>query len=440
MTSPADRFLRVTFLTPANFGAAAGEAALDRPTQKAEDSGLPYVPDSALKGVLAGEHGDAKEKETNPEREDLYGSPDREDSPGNASRIVFGNAELLCFPLATEDGGTAYIVPAESLGRFLWLESATERFSEAVGLLTTLEAKAEQKPAVAFPAWPAIHRRFELQPLAAYTDPHAIAELTLLLTRYAQRTPTTGEPFVVVPARLAARLWLHAAEMRTATALDRGRRVVREATLRTIELIPAGSIFLSLLTLIDSNLQAPLQPQAQLGAGESNGLGWAGLSWVDPLEDSVEDAAAAVSAPRTITFDEADCMIDLHAAVRDLALDPSLWGKASAAAGNLGGRIQYSGLEAALAFELAKAKPAHKEPSVEARAHRWLLAHVLGLAPETGSKQRAETLLEHLKRGFSAPGSLEREREAILTRWLWLWRFLELGAEPIAKPEAEEKP
>jgi CRISPR/Cas system CMR subunit Cmr4 (Cas7 group RAMP superfamily) len=435
----ADRLLRVTFLTPANFGAAAGEAALDRPTQKAEDSGLPYVPDSALKGVLAGEHGDVGDDRPNAKREDLYGSPDRGSSPGAASRIVFGNADLLGFPLATEDGGTAHVVPAESLGRFLWLENATERYPEAVGLLAVLEAKAEQNPVLALPDWPAIPRRFELYPLAAYTGPRALAELTSLLTRYAGRQPTAAEPFVVVPSPLAARLWPHAAELRTGTALDHPRRVVREATLRVIELIPAGSVFLSLLTSINAPLASP-QQQAQLGAGEGNGLGWAELSWIDPPDDSAEAASAAGPPSRSIPFDEAACMIDLHAAVRDLAHDESLWGKAYAAAGNLGGRIQYSGLEAALAFELAKAKPAHGEPSAEARAHRWLLARVLGLAPETGAKQRAETLLAHLQQGFLAPGSLEGEREVILTRWLWLRRFMELGGEATGQPTAAEVP
>lgn len=442
MSAPVDRLLRVAFLTAANFGAAAGEASLDRPTQKAEGSGLPYVPDSALKGVLAGEHGDVgEEASANSEREPLYGSPDREEAQGAASRIVFGNAELLCFPLGTEDGGAAHVVPAASLGRFLWLEGIAERFPEAVALLSVLEHhSATARPAVALPVWPRLARSFEIAPLAARIEPRGLAELTALLTRYTGWNPTVEEPLVVVPARLAARLWVHAAEVRAATALLRTRRVVREATLRTLELIPERCVFLSLVTWIDSDLQAPLASQAQLGSGEGIGLGCAELSWVRPLEAPVPGEIERASAPPRVRFDEAASMIVLHGAVQKLADDPTLWKKVASAGANLGGRIQFSGLEAALAFELAKAKPAHEEPSSEARAHRWLLAHVLGLSPETGLKERADTLQMHLTQGFQAPGTFEREREAILIRWLWLRRFLELPPETVEDTEKAETP
>lgn len=443
MTASVDRILRITFLTPANLGAAAGEASLDRPTQKAEGSALPYVPDSALKGVLAGELGDVGDKNPNSEREDLYGSPDRETAQGAASRVVFGNAELLCFPVATKDGGLASIVPAENLGRCLWLEGVTAQFLLAADLLATLEYEGEKvstsRAGIALPVWPALPQSLGLEPMGSRIEPDGIAELTTLLARYTGRNPTVEEPFLVVPARVAARLWVHAAEVRAATALERSRRVVRDATLRTLELIPETSVFLSLVTLIGAHHQSSLQPQAQLGSGEGNGLGWAELSWVESAQTSTAEAAAA-ACEREESFDEANCMIALHGAVRNLADDSALWDKVDAAAGNLGGRIQYSGLEAALAFELAKAKPAHDEPGLEARAHRWLLAHALGLPLETGPKGRAETLLAHLRQGFLMPGMLERERESILTRWLWLRRYLELGAEPVKKPEEVEAP
>src|SRR5437763_15492238 len=110
---PGEHLVRFAALTPANLGSAYGEATLDRPTRKEARFGLPYLPDSALKGVLAGALGDEGEA-----REALFGSADRDATDtqpgrfGEPSPVIFGNGELLAFPVPVVGGAPAWVFPA----------------------------------------------------------------------------------------------------------------------------------------------------------------------------------------------------------------------------------------------------------------------------------------------------------------------------------------
>jgi CRISPR/Cas system CMR subunit Cmr4 (Cas7 group RAMP superfamily) len=152
--SRGEHLLRLEALTPANLGSAAGEATLDRPTQKEAQSGLPFLPDSALKGVLAGFLGKTPlEEDDSPAhgRERVFGSPDRAGISGTPAPLVLGNGDLLCFPLAAPNGLTVWIFSALALGRALRLDPGTgDADSDALGLLAALE---EERTPRAF-AWP----------------------------------------------------------------------------------------------------------------------------------------------------------------------------------------------------------------------------------------------------------------------------------------------
>ncbi|MBN2054783.1 hypothetical protein JW905_07665, partial [bacterium] len=80
--------LRITLLTPMNCGAMHGDSLLDAPTQKDAYDGLPFIPDSAIKGVIAGQLGDAII--SNRKRASLYGFGDHGTTAGQPSKIDFG--------------------------------------------------------------------------------------------------------------------------------------------------------------------------------------------------------------------------------------------------------------------------------------------------------------------------------------------------------------
>ena len=112
--------LRLLALTPANCGDTGGSAAIDRPVAVDAWSGLPYIPYSSLKGVLAGRLGNVHLPGggLNTKRTDLFGAPDKDDlNTGRAGDVIFGDAEALAFPVLLRNGRRATVAVASTLWR-----------------------------------------------------------------------------------------------------------------------------------------------------------------------------------------------------------------------------------------------------------------------------------------------------------------------------------
>jgi CRISPR/Cas system CMR subunit Cmr4 (Cas7 group RAMP superfamily) len=468
MSAPAaDRFLRLTLLTPANLGGAEGEAALDRPTHKDAVSGLPCLPASAIKGVLAGRYGDAGDLLlANPAREDRFGSPDRPGQRGRPGPWVLGDGDLLAFPVLACDGSVAWVVPAAALGRFLRLAplGATD-LAAILALLGEVESAGESR-AFASPHLPDLAAAPLLRALEGPTVRRAAPALLDLLAQWGGAALPAGAPRLVVATPLARRLWQAAAEHRVLTALT-AAKTVRQGSLRAIELIPAGTVFLTWATAPAGT--AADQPLLQLGAWEALGLGWTSITPVHPPSALVPSALpvpstppatsaapsdapstpSAISAPPGRTLpDAAKILIDMHAAVRTLREGaPELVDTARSAIADFASRVLRAGIEAALAFELAKAHPAEPHPKATDRSHRWLLETLLNGAPAPPpASGESAALLLWLRGAPFQPGRLTGVRELILTRWLWLRRHSELGLlrDPPenrpATPEEDKRP
>jgi CRISPR/Cas system CMR subunit Cmr4 (Cas7 group RAMP superfamily) len=446
-TGVGERWLRLEVVTPTNVGSAAGGVTLDRPTQKESWHGLPYLPDSALKGVLAAPFGDVARPGGNPRREALFGAPDRGNARGRAGPLVIGNGELLAFPVPCSDGRAAWVFPAGSAARALSEAIAGGGApANVLDLLSRLEEGGDEGDAAAWPGLPELALPVALRALVGGPIEKALAESIPHLIHLAGKGVPAGGPLLVVGSATAGALWRFAAERRALTALDGARRTVVRGSLRAVELIPPGTVFLSLVSLLDPASELPPVSRLALGAWESLGLGWVRPAMVEPLSAPSRTAARPregqeIDARRReppATGDsgsgptvEAEVMVAMHQAVGALRErgDRRLQSVARSAVAAFGPRAHFSGLEAALAFELAKAKLAQGRPKIEARAHRWLLAGLLTGEPDPDQAPGpCRALLAWLEGGlgFSAE-RIGEQRGMILARWRWLRRYAELG-------------
>lgn len=441
-----EQLVRLTAVTPAHLGSAEGEATLDRPTQKEAWSELPFVPDSALKGVLAGRFGDIPEEEgkVNARREQSFGSPDRaplegQERPGRPAPLVIGNGELLAFPVPCADGIPAWIFPASTLA---WALCLAGEAPQRAGLAGALHRIAESDLAWVWPRLPRFVGTVQPRISREHSVERESPALQELLRRLAGPDLPAAGPLLIVPDDLARALWLQASERRTLVAMESGTRTVLPGAMRRVELIPAGTVFLSLVTCLDEAAGADvIADRFQVGAWESLGLGWFEAVLVEgPAGEPGPRPAAAAQAVGEAQVSPARVMAQAHEAVERLRGQPeSFLRKLRSAVRKFGGRAQFGGLESALAFELAKAKPEQARPSEEARAHRWLLEALFTPEPAPPPERGpSEPLRDWLATDPFAPRTLDAQRDLLLTRWHWLKRFLEFGPEEEAIAEAEE--
>lgn len=403
------RYLRLTALTPANCGHTGGSAAVDRPVAVDVCSGLPYLPHSALKGVLAGRWGNVyRNGALNTARTKLFGAPDEnDDGTGRAGDLVFGDAEALAFPLLLRDGRRALVAVAPTLWKL-----ARHGLLPAISLRPVAEEKAWEG-AVSPADLPLLSERlvtdrfgFDLATLAAWLG--------------------FSGPVIVAASEAASELWQAAHEERTLTALGNGR-TVRAGSLRTIELIPAGTHFVSLVSNlskkeVDLGAASPLQ----LGAWEATGCGYFSAALLPELPpESAPDGEKR-------RFDESeDTPRPRHEVMRKVflalqALKPETVRKrARSAIYDLGPRLAQRGLAVTLAFCLAKAGGGEDAEDLEDRiraerdAYRFILGELFPPERRHPEKTLHQRVVEAIEEGDSAlPPDFHETR-------LWLRRYAE---------------
>ena len=401
-------FLRLAALTPANCGDTGGSAAVDRPIAVDAWSQLPYLPHSALKGVLAGRQGNVHLRGggLNTRRTDLFGAPDENDAgTGRAGDLVFGDGEVLAFPVLLRDGRRAMVAVAAALWRLA-----------RHGILPETTRRVEDERAYDGPV-----SRSELPPLP---EPLRTARFGIDSTALSALLGFRGP--VIVAAREAARdLRQVAVEERTLTALGNDR-TVRSGSLRTIELIPSGTLFISLVSNLsgkETNLGAA--SPIQLGAWETTGCGYfsAAVLALPPAgappsgEPSEGGDTTAQPQPRH------EVMRTVFLAVRDLR-DPKPRPEAArtrSAIFDLGPRLAQRGLAVTLAFCLAKtgggedAEASEDRVRTERVAYRFILRQLFAV----GDSEIHARVVAAIEQGDSAlPPDFHETR-------LWLRRYAE---------------
>lgn len=403
--------LRVTLLTPSNFGGAEGDAAVDRPVARAAWSGLPYLPFSTLKGVLAarwGSHGlgssPASEK-----RHLLFGSAASDGATGNPqpAQIVLGDGELLAFPLATRAGVPIFVLPATSLYRLHLLHgspvvdfaSFAQDDRACMSTLSRSELPLRRLPVRSFP--PGASCLSLLRGLCGI-GPH-------------------GHLLVAGP-EAARQLWELAVERRSLTALGDGKRV-RARSLRRVERIPSGTLFVSHVTCNRPLSEIVLSDRPiQIGAWESVGNGFARVEPIelsDPEPSAVPEAGLAPPSPAAASSPRAEHEIlrEAYRACRNLAdTAPAQAVLVRSILRDLGARWRRRGLEPTLAFLLAKAQPARGGPEGHERrqAHRWVLARLIGIDQRDLARRLAPLV-----------AGVEKPPDDLVPRLLWYRRLME---------------
>lgn len=409
---PGHRLLRLTALTPANCGESTGTAAVDRPVARDSWHGLPYLPGSALKGVLGTRLG--------AHRAALFGAPDDDlTGGGRPAEVIVGDGEPLAFPVLLGEGRRGFVCVAATLYRLA-----------ALGLLEVPGLqRVERDDGVA------VDGAADLPAVAARLPRARFGVAFGWLRQLAGIDPSATA--VLAAPQSARLLWEAAVEARTLTALD-AANVVRGGSLRRIELVPAGTVFLSLVTNRTSS-EVDLGPSAalQIGAWEGIGLGWfaAEGAVASTAEERGEEGQGGAEPPSLPADAPHEVMLRAFEAVETLRGRPEA-GRARSAIFDLGPRLRIRGLPATLAFCLAKAGGGESgggalpDPSGavdaavlpaegrERRAYRWLLGQLFGIGAEAAYDVLHARVVAVIGGAAQPPGDFEPTR-------LWLRRYAE---------------
>jgi hypothetical protein len=397
--APGHHFLRFTNQTPLQIGGGGGSAMVDRPLPLDSWSGLPYLPFSALKGVFAGRLGNpllGAAGTPNQPRFRVFGSADSVNGPGRPGTVELGDADLLSFPIGLRGGGMAQVVPVKAAQRLAVL---------GLGAFVDCPSLGSDREALAGPGL--------IEQLPRTVVAASAPDRARVLSKIAHFIGAQA-PVVLAAPNAARRLWRSAVEVRTMTSLasnfgHSSKRVV-PGTLRRVELIPAGSQFISAVTATAST-QVDLGAgwPVQLGAWEGWGCGFvvvdefADVPSLGAAEGTEEATDSALSEPR-----DADLMV--LAFERWATVPEGERGRVRSLAREAGTRLRNN-RSASLAFWLAKAKLLKPgQVSAEVQANRRLLR--LLFDPELDSAQLSSHVESVIAGIHPAPG-LES-----LCRWL----------------------
>ncbi|NLP09427.1 hypothetical protein GX408_03415 [bacterium] len=418
-------FLRIQLLTPANFGAAGGKATLDSPTQVDVYTGLPYIPDSSLKGVFksifeTNKHGDIEivfgSQDVNSDTVIEFDGKNSMKSQYSSGKLIFGNGELLAFPFVISGGQRLWIFPMDNLIKFVELENLAATNHQMGSLFHGFYTSHDHILIFGDPA-KVKSLDFKFSSFNVINYPNELKQFHTCLKRWCANAIPQDEPWLIVKADTALELWLRSAEYRTLTALNELKTALGQS-LRRIELVPANTLFLSFLTWLEDKPFKLEMDAIQVGAYESLGLGFCNLSAVeDTLLIQDNQKTESIALERTDVFSGHEIMVDCHRRIAEIAKDDNLGAKVRSIITSFGARVQREGIEVALGFEFAKAKIAIKPEGKEAIAHRWFISNLL---------EKKESELPNCWETWFANQINSKDKEKLLLRWQWFRRYSEI--------------
>jgi CRISPR/Cas system CMR subunit Cmr4 (Cas7 group RAMP superfamily) len=402
--------LRIHLLSNANLGSTSGRAILDRPTQVDAIHELPYVPNSALRGVIR--------EGWNHQVNKVFGSrkfqrnlDDPDDTPG---KLFIGNGDLLAFPLHTIDGERCWVFPRITIAKLLFLFDRTD-YSD---LLAVLNSGGYHHTVLAIPEIPELPVAVDLRQVPTSHKPTA-DHLFGLLQHLSGNIVRKTDYLLVVDEKLAVDLWRLAAEVRTQTRLSK-EKAAEDGSLRTVETVPEGSIFLSLMEWREQGSLPFPKKIIQVGSGEGGGLGFCQIALT---EFSIPQNGTS-TLPRTLLTKAVKAVVvkadmtNMFAAIENV-LPPkrsdAFRKKLRTAILDFGSRMHREGFSAAIAFCFAKAKLNAKNRSAEAQAYEYLVKLLLEKSTIDND--------EMVQQMSAAPAKVFQHQ--VMYRWQWLRRFAE---------------
>lgn len=372
--------LILQLIQAANFGSASGNFVVDSPTQKEAYLNLPFIPDSAIKGVLKDSfNGNSKLKNS---LKTVFGDPgsDIEESKtltNGPGKLIVGNGDLIAFPLLTKDGKRCWIFPVGNVLKLLKLWHIANNEKLSIPMLSSRFFDNDNNKKTILLNVDELHDLgIDLEWIREIELKDEIVFLKKILFSIASELIPKKEPWLIISNTCSAMVWNMATEIRTLTALSK-EKTAKAQSLRKIEVIPESSIFFSFTSWLgDSALEFP-DEVIQVGGFEGIGLGWLRIFLLEEI-----DLSAAVEyeiMAHGIPVEKREIIMKkMFEKINALERKPSEFKKnVKTVVSSFASKTMENGFEAAIAFELAKAKMLSSKRSSERDAHKWLLLTLL---------------------------------------------------------------
>lgn len=415
------QIIRCQLLTNVNLGTATGKVTLDRPTQLDAYTGLPFIPNSALRGVL--------KSVSNPSDAGMahaFGLPlideNRNIVQNHPGDFVIGNGDLLALPFQANNGERCWVLPLDNILKYVCLEEMCGISTPISFLAGAFYPRNKNNPAVlTFHPLPALPLPVPLKAIDHDEYKNDVRNLLGLLDRWFGDWIPADDPVLLVDVETARLLWQFGTEVRTLTALDQERKAAKGKSLRTLETVAGASIFLSLVTWVGEGKLSFADEPLQIGSREGIGLGFSRLGNVPSSVETKVDATPPTtqSPPDAEQETDADSMANCYIAIGDLktSTDLDLRKKIRSTINQFGMRVHMQGLQAALAFEMAKAKLRQPDRRNDNRSHSLFLAKLFHVDEDDITSLYGEWMEKAARTEF---------KELVLQRWRWLRRFTEI--------------
>lgn len=264
---PESKVIYLHAITPLHAGAGTAMGAIDMPVQRERHTGWPLIPSSSIKGVFRANWADRNQLAR------LFGSEDQKQL--SAGALAFTDARLLAFPVRSLIGTFAWVTCPMVLQRW-------QRDSQLAGTkldLPALPPIADGKGLTA-PGCHCVHNmRVVLEEFNLAQVEHAGTGLPGVLTEDERKR------LVVVSDDQFTYFAQYATEVVARIGLDDGSKTAKDGALFYQELVPAETIFYSVVSASPSRIAsdpkgarenlADFRPPAylQFGGDETIGRG-----------------------------------------------------------------------------------------------------------------------------------------------------------------------
>ena len=263
------RTLTLFTRTPLHIGCGSSVGAVDQPILRERATGLPIIPGSALKGVLADLFLDANYNRTEEGKRLLGEDNDKADAKRGA--LMVGEARLVAFPIRSAKEGFAWLVSPLLLQRLFPTEALNlpQVNDDAVCCNAKLCASNNK----------AIFEEYALERTADF--PPALLEKLKGLSDNTLWKETCATRLALVSDTLLTYFTQNACEIANHNRIDDETGTVADGALFSQENVPSEALFVATLqaqqeddlTALCAKIDAS-DKLLQVGADATTGLGW----------------------------------------------------------------------------------------------------------------------------------------------------------------------